>query len=83
MEGSLILWLVIISVFVRTESSYCGKFNVVGGDNIDIMRTEFSFEKGCNCTTEFGGKFNGLGGDNIGHFGNRNFIWREGEYCGW
>jgi hypothetical protein len=32
MEVRLLLWEVIISVIVRTESSYGGKFNVVVGD---------------------------------------------------
>jgi hypothetical protein len=33
-EGKLILWVVIISVIVKTEKSYGGKVNIVGGDNI-------------------------------------------------
>jgi hypothetical protein len=36
---------VIISVFVRTECSFGGKVNVVGGDNIGIARNEFSYEQ--------------------------------------
>jgi hypothetical protein len=44
---------VIISVIVRTESSYGGKFNVVCGDNIGIVRTECSYEQECNCTAAF------------------------------
>jgi hypothetical protein len=53
MEGSIILWVVIISDFVRTENSYGVKFNVVGGDNIGIVRTQCSFEQECNCTAVF------------------------------
>jgi hypothetical protein len=72
-EGRLILWVLIISVIVRTEISYGWKVNIVGGDNIGILRTEISY----------GGKVIIVGGDNIGHCENRKFIWREGYYCGW
>jgi hypothetical protein len=34
MEGSLILWVVILSVIVRKEISYGGKVIIVVGDNI-------------------------------------------------
>jgi hypothetical protein len=67
-EGRLILWVVIISVIVRTESSYGGKVNIVGGDNIGNLRTEISY----------GGKVIIVGGDNFGHCEKRKIIWSEG-----
>jgi hypothetical protein len=67
-EGKLILWVVIISVNLRTESSYGGKVNIVGGDNIGNLRTKNSY----------GGKVIIVGGDNNGHCENRKIIWREG-----
>jgi hypothetical protein len=42
-EGSLIFWVLIISVIVRTESSYGGNVNVVGVDNIGFVRTGSSY----------------------------------------
>jgi hypothetical protein len=53
MEGRLILWVVILSVIVRTEFSYGGKVKVVCGGNIGIVRTEYSYEKESNFTTGF------------------------------
>jgi hypothetical protein len=71
MEGWFILWVVIISFIVRTESSYGGKVIIVVGDNIGIVRTECSYR----------GKVNIVVGDNIGHCQNTKFLWREDLYC--
>jgi hypothetical protein len=43
MEGRLLLWVVIISVIVRTEGSYEWKYNFGVCDYIGILRTEISY----------------------------------------
>jgi hypothetical protein len=47
------LWVVIISVILKTVCSYGGKVIIVGGDNIGIVRTKFSYEEVPNCTAGF------------------------------
>jgi hypothetical protein len=51
---------------------------------ISVLREmNFHMNRRVICLRDFGGKFNNVGSDNIGHCENRNFIWREGYYCGW
>jgi hypothetical protein len=50
LEGRLIIYVVIISVNVRKEISFGGKVNVVVGETIVIVRTEFPFGKQFNFT---------------------------------
>jgi hypothetical protein len=53
MEGMLLVLVLIISVIVRTESSYGGKNNDVDCDNVDIVKTECLYEKETKCTPGF------------------------------
>jgi hypothetical protein len=89
MEGRLLLWVVIITVIVRTERSYGGKVNIVGGDIIGHCENRMFIWREVNIVgvgnigivrteSSYGGRVNIVGGDNIGHCENKMFIWREG-----